>query len=442
MRRVAVKKRNVLVFPAGTEIGLEIFHALKYCKELRLFGAGQNVSNHAKFVYPEYHDLPSIHEEGWLESLISVCSKLEIDYIFPAYDDVIVALSEVADRIPASLITSSIETCEITRSKTATYSALAGKVRVPRVYDSVSEIVSFPVVVKPDRGQGSQGVRVIHTKDELNHAMHEVRNLVICEYLPGEEFTVDCFSDRERGLLFAGARSRRRVRNGISVNTVTEQLPEVWQIADIISRTLRLRGAWFFQLKRALDGVLTLLEVAPRIAGAMAAHRVIGVNFPLLSIFEHERLNVKLLINPGEVELDRALSNRYRYQLAFKIAYIDLDDTLILNGRVDLQVIKFIYQCINQGKQVKLITRHQDDLGDTLRKHHLLSIFDDVIHITAGMPKSSLITERDAIFVDDSFSERMDVSLKCGIPTFDGSMLEVLTERIECTNGENDDRST
>lgn len=440
MRKTAVKKRNVLVFPAGTEIGLEIFHALESCKELRVFGAGQNVPNHARFVYPEYHDVPSIHEEGWLEALVSVCSRLEIDYIFPAYDDVLVALSQAADKIPAALITSPIHTCEITRSKTATYNALAGKVRVPHVYKSAGEIVSFPVLVKPDRGQGSQGVRVINTKDELDHAMHEVRDLVICEYLLGEEFTVDCFSDRERGLLFAGARSRRRIRNGISVNTVTEQLPEVWQIADIIGRTLNLRGAWFFQLKRAADGELALLEVAPRIAGAMAAHRVTGVNFPLLSIFEHERLNIKLLINPGEVELDRALSNRYRYQLAFSTAYIDLDDTLILNGRVDLQVVKFIYQCINQGKQVKLITRHREDLGVTLRKYRLQNLFDDVIHITEGAAKSSLITERDAIFIDDSFAERMDVAQSCGIPTFDASMLEVLTERAEFINGEKNDQ--
>jgi carbamoyl-phosphate synthase large subunit len=435
-----MQKRNVLVFPAGTEIGLEINNALKHCKEVALFGAGQNIPNHARFVFPEYHVLPSIHESGWLPSLIDLVSKLKIDYIFPAYDDVIVALSQAADRIPAAIISSPALACEITRSKTATYRALAGKVRVPHVYGSASEVVSYPVLVKPDRGQGSQGVRVIDTEDELNHAMREVRDPVICEYLPGEEFTVDCFSDRERGLLFAGARSRRRIRNGISVNTVTGQLPEVWQIAEIIGRTLNLRGAWFFQLKRASDGELALLEVAPRIAGAMAAHRVIGVNFPLLSIFEHERLDVKLLINHGEVELDRALSNRYRYHLDFSTAYIDLDDTLILDGQVNLQVVKFIYQCINQRKQIKLITRHQLDLGETLRKHRLQNLFDDVIHITEGTAKSSLITERDAIFIDDSFAERLEVSQRCGIPTFDGSMLEVLAERVDFINGENDDQ--
>lgn len=431
-----MRKRNVLVFPAGTEIGLEINNALKHCKEVALFGAGQDISNHAKFAFPEYHVLPSIHEVGWLSSLIDLVQALKIDYIFPAYDDVIVALSQAADKIPAVVISSPIRSCEITRSKSATYHALAGLVRIPHLYKLTDEIFNYPLLVKPDRGQGSQGVRIVRTEVELHHAMRVVSEPIICEYLPGEEFTVDCFSDRVRGLLFAGARSRRRIRNGISVNTETAQLPEAQAIAEIIGRTLNLCGAWFFQLKRASDGELALLEVAPRIAGAMAAHRVTGVNFPLLSIFEHERLDITLLLNQGEVELDRALSNRYRFQVAFKTVYIDLDDTLILNGRVNLQVIKFIFQCINQGKVVKLITRHQHDLGNTLRKHRLMNLFDEVIHFTEGEPKSSLITEQDAIFIDDSFAERKDVAQLCGIPTFDGSMLEVLTERAEFIIGD------
>ena len=434
-----IKKRNVLVFPAGTEIGLEINNALKHCKEIDLFGAGQDISNHAKFAFPEYHVLPSIYENGWLPSLIELVEKLSIEYIFPAYDDVIVALSHEGDRIPAAIISSPAHTCEITRSKSATYRALSGKVRVPRVFESADDVDSYPVLVKPDRGQGSQGVRVINTKDELLHATANVDDQIICEYLPGEEFTVDCFTDREHGLMYAGARSRRRIRNGISVNTVTEQLPEARQMAEEIGSALGLRGAWFFQLKRSSEGELALLEVAPRIAGAMAAHRVIGVNFPLLSIFEHERLDINLLVNRGEVELDRALLNRYRYEISFSTAYIDLDDTLILNGQVNLQVVKFIYQCINQGKRIKLVTRHGKDVSETLSEHRLLNLFDDVIHITEGAPKSGVLTDKNAIFIDDSFSERMDVARNCGIPTFDGSMLEVLTEQKEQSSREKND---
>ena len=145
-------------------------------------------------------------------------------------------------------------------------------------------------------------------------------------------------------------------------------------------------------------------------------------------------MKIELLTNHGDVELDRALLNRYRYKLAFRTAYIDLDDTLIFNERVNLQVVKFIYQCINQGKKVKLVTRHQHDLSDTLHKYRLVNLFDDVIHVNDGAAKSSVITEKDAVFVDDSFAERMDVAQRCGIPTFDGSMLEVLTEQAESMN--------
>jgi len=38
--------------------------------------------------------------------------------------------------------------------------------------------------------------------------------------------------------------------------------------------------------------------------------------------------------------------------------------------------------------------------------------------------------ENKSIFIDDSFSERLDVSKNCNIPTFDCSMIEVLLNSI------------
>ena len=428
-------KRRVLVFPAGTEIGLEIFHALKHCKEVDLFGAGQDISNHARFVFAEYHILPSIYEPGWVDALRGLCQSLCIDYIFPAYDDVIVALSREASRIPAKIISSPSSACEITRSKSDTYRALSGIIRVPRMFASSKTVGIYPVLVKPDRGQGSFGIIKADNEEELIKAIQAIRDPIICEYLPGEEYTVDCFSDREKGLLFAGARRRRRIRNGISVNTLTETLPEAKEMAGLIGRKLGLRGAWFFQLKRSQDGQLTLLEVAPRIAGAMAVHRVSGINFPLLSIFEDERLPLTVRPIDGAIELDRALGNRYRHSINFSTLYIDLDDTLLVNGRVNLLAMKLLFQCINNGKKIVLLSRHLSDLDQTLASHRLSGLFDEIIHLREGEKKSSNIKPSDAIFVDDSFAERMDVSEHCNIPTFDCSMIELLTEQAESLNG-------
>ncbi|TAL86591.1 MAG: ATP-grasp domain-containing protein [Rhodanobacter sp.] len=427
-------ERRVLVFPAGTEIGMEIFAALRGCRNIKLFGAGDDVSNHARFAYREYYVVRNVHLDGWLEDLISICARLQIGYIFPAHDDAVVALSEAREHIGAVIVTSPPDACLTTRSKSQTYRKLGKILPVPRIYNSASEVMSYPVFVKPDRGQGSRGAQRIDSNEQLEVALKVDEEMIICDYLSGDEYTVDCLSSAQQGLLFAGARQRRRTRNGISVNTITENIPGIWEMASKISNELTLRGAWFFQLKRDTAGTLTLLEVAPRVAGAMAAHRVSGVNFPLLSILEQDGILLKVTINPGTVELDRSLRNRYLHDIQFTTVYVDLDDTLICNDEVNLDVLRLLYSCINRRKPVILLTRHQGDLTSTLQKYRLTSIFDEVIHIRDGTPKSAHIMRSGAIFIDDSFTERAEVARVCGIPTFDASMLEMLIEQAEPLN--------
>lgn len=422
-----MRVRNVLIFPAGTEIGLEIFNALRHCKEVKLFGAGQDVSNHAKFIYEQYYTIPSICDENWLRILIGLCHSLKIDYIFPAYDDIIVALAKVRDKLPAVLIAPSESVCNITRSKSKTYSFLQHVVKVPQLFKGPKEVKQYPVFLKPDIGQGSMEVKKILNEDELISFLNKREGMIVSEYLPGEEYTVDCFSDREKGLLFCGARIRGRMRNGIAVNTKLMQLPEAYEFAIKIGEALSLYGAWFFQLKRAEDGELTLLEVAPRIAGSMAAHRVSGINFPLLCIYEHERFPVQIQVNRCAIEMDRALYNKYRHSIDFDVVYVDLDDTLILNNKVNVDIIKLIYQCINRSKKIVLITRHSGDLSRTLSTYRISGLFDQILHLSPHEKKSNYIKESTAIFVDDSFSERLEVATECGIFTFDSSMVELIT---------------
>lgn len=93
-----------------------------------------------------------------------------------------------------------------------------------------------------------------------------------------------------------------------------------------------------------VDGSLYLMEIAPRIAGTMAIHRVLGINFLLLSIYEYERVDIRILKNSYEIEIDRALQNRYKIYLQYEKIYLDLDDTLILNNKINILLISFIFQ--------------------------------------------------------------------------------------------------
>src|SRR5437762_9933126 len=125
-RKAAVMPQwRVLIFPGGTEIGLEIRQALAWCKEVELFSAGAPVSNHAPFVFLRHFEIPMVGAPGWLEGLQEIILAQRITHIFPAHDDALLALAEHAAQVHAKVVTSPIETCRITRSKSETIRKLA-----------------------------------------------------------------------------------------------------------------------------------------------------------------------------------------------------------------------------------------------------------------------------------------------------------------------------
>jgi len=194
-------KRNVLIFP-----GLEIWNSLKECKEINLFSVGSPLSNHAPYVFNNHTIIPDVHTINWLNELNSVLKKYDIDYIFPAHDDVIVALACNSDKINAEIISSPLKTCLITRSKTETYIKFKDLLPVPKIFKDPLKIDKFPVFVKPDKGQGSQNTFKVNKKNLLKILLDSDPDLITLEYLDGHEYTVDCFTDRKKGLLFCSGR--------------------------------------------------------------------------------------------------------------------------------------------------------------------------------------------------------------------------------------------
>jgi len=421
------KTRKVLIFPGGTEIALEIWKSLKDCKEIMLYSAGADVSNHAPYVFSRHFIVPSVHDPKWLDDLNQVIVEHGIDYVFPAHDDVIVALAQNAGRIKARIVSSPLETCLVARSKFQTYRVLADVVPVPKLYENIETIDQYPVFVKPDKGQGSQHTHIVE-KNQLYQLLKEEKQYILLEYLPGREYTVDCFSDRKKGLLFCGGRERIRTRSGISMNSRPVYNSLFEDYAKAISKKLVFHGAWFFQLKEDQYGLLKLLEIAPRIAGTMAVHRVLGVNFALLSIYEQEGLPIEILSNEVDIEIDRALINRYKHSIKYSAVYVDLDDTLIRNAKVNTTLIRFLYQCVNSGVRIVLLTKHVADVSHTLHKHRLSELFDEIIRLEPSDSKADYIREADAILIDDSFSERKAINERLGILTFDCSMIEMLID--------------
>lgn len=398
---------NILVFPAASEIGLEIHRALRDCKEVRLFAANLPGLSQADFHYRQVLSLPPLADPDFLAKLQQLVTAHKIDAIYPAHDEVLEAFALWGDRVPVPVITASPATCRLCRSKRATYQAMAGIVPVPQHWAQASADLPFPIFVKPDKGQGSQRARPIADYVSLTMAMAEETDLLLMENLSGAEYTVDCFSTVSDGVLFAAARRRVQAKTGIAVLTETVLLPEAADYAARIQRVLGMQGAWFFQMKADAQGQLKLLEIAPRIAGSMALSRALGPNLPLLSLYAAAGHKVQIDAFAGEVRLGRSLDTHFIDHRPFDALYIDLDDTLVVHDTVNSRLVALIYNCHNRGIPVHLITRHQGDLLAYLNRFRLAHLFTRIIHIAdPDEPKAIYITEANAVLVDDSFRER------------------------------------
>jgi len=429
-----MSKRNVLVFPCGSEIGLEVHKAVSLSTHFELFG-GSSVEDHGMFVYKNYIDgMPFVDDPDFLEKINKIIEAHSIDLIIPAHDSVVLKLAEAkaADSLRCEVVTSPVETCEITRSKLRTYEHFKDVLPTPRIFKDVSEVaeVDLPVFLKPEIGQGSKGTQLAKTFEDIEFYTKKDPSLLLLEYLPGKEYTIDCFTNKEGALIFCEGRERQRIANGISVNSVTVSDERFTSLATIINEKLKFRGVWFFQVKETTDKELVLMEIAPRIAGTMGLVRNKGVNLPLLSLFDAVGMDVSIFENNYRMVIDRALENVYQHDITYQHVYLDLDDVVIYEDKVNPRVMAFVYQCLNKGIKVHLLTRHKDDLTATLEHYRLTGVFDELLWIQNDDEKHSLITEKAAIFIDDSFAERKKVYDEHGIPVFDAHMLEGLMEKF------------
>lgn len=414
------QKYKVLVFPCGSEIGLEIHNSVATSIHFELFGLN-STPDHGKFIYSNYiEDVGFYTDNDFIEKLNVIIEKYNIDIIYPTMDSVISFLKNNEQLINAKIVGSCKETANICESKAITYEILKNKIKCPIIYNKTLE-EDLPLFIKPIIGYGSRNSFKITSINQLDHL--DLSKHIITEYLPGKEFTIDCFTGFNRELLFVGSRERSRTMNGISVNTKTDKelTNKFIEIAKLINENVNFTGAWFFQMKNDINGVPKLLEIACRFAGSSAVHRIQGVNFALSSLYLTIGINSKFIVNNFNVEMDRSIKSIYKLDIFYDTIFFDLDDTIIIDQKINLNAISLIFQCKNNGVKIILITKHNDNLKKTLKKFNLNQLFDDVIHISKNDDKTEFIKKRkytNSIFIDDSFSERQNVHNKLNIPVF------------------------
>lgn len=422
-----MSKVRVLVFPSGSEIGLEIADALRGSVHVELHGASARYDRGA-LAYERHRTLPAIDEADFDVCFAELLAQWQIDLVFATHDSVQEYLAPRMTAWGAALVNGDPAAACLGRSKAASYRLFADQAWVPRIYEADERIDSWPVVVKPDQGQGGQGFSRAHNSTQLAVALEKIEQPLICEYFPGEELTVDCFTDRHGRLLYLGPRSRERVTGGISM--CSRRLPadvQVMGIGETINQRVRLRGPWFFQIKRDAQGQWKLLELSCRLSSSSVQHRAAGVNLALMAVQDYLGRDLTILEDSRVSRVERRLATSLVLDYEFDTACFDLDDTLLLSdGMANPAAMRLAYRLLQLGKRLLLLTRHPADPLAALAEAHIpVTLFERIVHLREGEPKSAHIP-LSAIFIDNHFPERLEVSRSLGIPVFDIDALDLL----------------
>ena len=281
---------RVLVTGAGGPAGVAVLRSLLKRADVEVFAG--DMDGWASGLYLVPADRRRILERGlapnFVDSIRQLCIDDQLDVVISTVDVELPPLAARRDDLGGAVLAApSVATLDVTLDKWELARRCTPLLRVPVTRllnaDGVALAWDFPVIVKPRRGAGSRGVRLVADRAALE-AIEPDEALIIQEHLPGDEFSVDVLASGDGTVVAAVPRTRTRVDSGVSIAGRTLHDEGLESTAAAVARAIGLRGVANVQLRRDTEGVPALLEVNPRFPGAMPLTIAAGVDMPSLAL--------------------------------------------------------------------------------------------------------------------------------------------------------------
>ena len=175
--------------------------------------------------------------------------------------------------------------------------------------------LGFPasrVCFKPSVSNGSRGFRIVANDiDEHEILFNEKPNstyislqdalrilsskafpeLLVTEYLPGDEYSVDCLANQGEPVLIV-PRLRTKMNLGISVEGMFVRDENILSYCAEIIKALQLHGNIGIQVKKSAEGKYLIVEINPRVQGTIVAGLGAGINLPVLAVKQELGLSI------------------------------------------------------------------------------------------------------------------------------------------------------
>ncbi|MCM1153984.1 MAG: ATP-grasp domain-containing protein [Roseburia sp.] len=281
---------NILILSAGTRDKV-----VQYFKEevgTEGMVVATDCSNLAPAVYEadRFYLVPRITAPGYLERILEICKKEQINGVFSLIDPELSLLAREKDRfleIGTVPVISSYELVETCFDKYKMYRMLCDmQIPTGRCFVDKEEFyraadageISYPVFVKPVKGSASINISKVNSKEEIDLLFNIYDDLMIQEYMDGQEYGADVYIDMISGKctsLFV--KKKIKMRAGETDKSVSFKDERLFAVLRDFVEKCGFRGMIDIDIFD-IDGTYYISEVNPRFGGGYPHAYACGVN--------------------------------------------------------------------------------------------------------------------------------------------------------------------
>ena len=270
---------NVLILAAGTRNKI-----VQYFKNT-FRGIGNVVATDASELGPAIYDadkfyiVPPITAEGYIDGILDICRKEQIDGVLSLIDpelSLLAANEKRFQQLGVQIIGSSYELCELSLDKMQMYRWLSAHgyacarswMDIDAFFKAVdSGEISFPVFVKPYRGSASIHISKAYDKETVALLFAHEDNLMIQEFLDGQEIGADVYIDLISGeVVSIFTKKKIKMRAGETDKAVSFKDARLFDLIVHFVKEAGFRGQIDIDLFE-IDGEYYISEVNPRFGG-------------------------------------------------------------------------------------------------------------------------------------------------------------------------------
>jgi len=324
------KKIKVLLTGIGCPGGVSIIQSLKADPNIEIIGTDMREDVSTKHLVKKFYQVPPGKHVTYIGEVLDIVKKEEIDVILPCATFELDALSknkEVFQDYGCEVCVSDYAGHVIANDREKMSDVFGAEPFIPEFATPKNweemcyslGVLGYPeykVVIKPFVSHGSIGLRIVdNSVDVYEQYRHkkpysininikqleqifgdkEFDDILMQEYLPGQEWEVDLLLDPiSHKVIAGGLREQGDVIMSASEKAILVFRDDVYQIAKEMAETLKLSYTINSSIKLAEDGTPKVTEMNPRLGAGMFLPISGGVNFPLLSVHMAMRMEVDI----------------------------------------------------------------------------------------------------------------------------------------------------